>query len=528
MNRKAIFAALFIAIMVMSATYASPAAAIPQRSSTPNSNLAPALTLVPSLNYTIDGTLIAYVDASGYLLVTTNFQALKSINVTIRQLYLGIKITVSCNKITVDPTTGKGGANVNVTADLTAKVNLYASIGSSNYSKIVGIGKHYTTLLRSTFFVPFGTNKSFTGLFPSFGPEQTDSSTAKADPLQIHFANNNVTSDGIQYSTIRHTQWDFSKWMEQKVNSTLNSIWGNVASNVSTVIPGIQGGFNVVTSVGRVDIWKGNGTDVNSNPVNDILLAASALINLLVKFSVVGQGTFSFTALGQSYSANYNLNFHATFGLYFALTVTTEYFSTHNLLGNNEINTFTIIVPENATLVKRNVTVIVYFGSPAHGIDVTAGGQRGNTTAGGARLFFVDYGWDGTPDFATDGTNMIPLSNATGTVSGAGTTRTVTITKGTGAWVYFNLDVTGYGIKDVKRNDGVTLNATQYWTNNGVLYVCDDPAYTYTVDLIGAPTGGLPMTTIIIIGAIAVVIVLAAIIVLRKRSSSSGVSVKVV
>jgi hypothetical protein len=179
--------------------------------------------------------------------------------------------------------------------------------------------------------------------------------------------------------------------------------------------------------------------------------------------------------------------------------------------------------------VKRNVTVIVYFGSPAHGIDVTAGGQRGNTTAGGGTLFFVDYGWDGVPDFETDGGSMTQLGNATGTVTGTGTSRTVTITKGSGTWVYFNLDITGYGIKDVKRNDGVTLNATQYWVNNGVLYVCDDPAYSYTVELIGGAGGGLSTGTLLLVGgAAAVIVIVALVVVMRRRSGSSGVSVKLV
>jgi hypothetical protein len=404
---------------------------------------------------------------------------------------------------------------------------LYASVGTHSESKIDSVHKHFSDNWTASFFIPYGTNnKTFTGLFPSFGPEQTDSSTAKADPLKINFTNQNVTTGGIQHPTVHHIQWDFSKWMEQKVNNTLNGIWSNFATNASAYIPGLQGGFNVVTSVGRVDIWKGNGTDVHSNPVNDILLAASELINLLVKFSIVGQGTLNL----QNYSATYNLNFHATFGLYLALTVTTDYFRTHNILGDNTIKTFLIQVPENATLVWRNVTVIVYFGSPeAHGIDVTAGGQRGNTTAGGGMLFFVDYGWDGAPDFATDGTSMTQLANATGTVSGTGTTRTVTVTKGAGTWVYFNLDVTGYGIKDVKRNDGVTLNATQYWVNNGVIYVCDDPAYSYTVELIGGAAGGLSTGTLLLVsGAAAVIVIVALVVVMRRRSVASGVSVKLV
>jgi hypothetical protein len=530
LNRRIFFAALFIAIMAMSATYASPAAATANSSLAPQRNTAPfTLTLPPSMNYTIDGTLIAYVDASGYLLVTTNIPGFESINVTIRELYLGIKITVFCNKIQVNATTGKGGADVNVIADLTGRVNLYASIGNNNVSKIDSINKHHSELLRSSFFVPYGTNKTLTGLFPSFGPEETDSSTASADPLKINFTNQNVTSDGIQYSTVRHIQWDFSTWMEQKVNNTLNGLWSNFASDASAYIPGLQGGFNVVTSVGRVDIWKGNGTDVHSNPVNDILLAASELINLLVKFSIVGQGTMNLNVQNHNYSATYNINFHATFGLYFALTVTTDYFRTNNILGNNTIKTFLIQVPENSTLVWRNVTVIVYFGSPAHRVDVTAGGQRGNTTAGGGTLFFVDYGWDGVPDFATDGVGMTQLGNATGTVTGTGTSRTVTITKGSGTWVYFNLDITGYGIKDVKRDDGVTLNATQYWVNNGMLYVCDDPAYSYTVELIGGAAGGLSTGTLLLVGgAAAVIVIVALVVVMRRRSGTAGVSVKLV
>jgi hypothetical protein len=485
---------------------------------------------VPSLNYTIDGTLIAYVDASGYLLVTTNIQGLNTINITIRQLYLGIKITVSCSHINVNWTSETGSANVNVTADLVGKVNLYASIGSNNnYSKIEAFSKHYSENLNSTFFIPVGTSRTFTGLFPTFGSADTDNSTAQANPLQLRFADNNVTSDGIEYTTIHHTQWDFGNWMQQKVNSTLNDIWGKFASNASKYIPGIQGGFNVVTSVGRIDIWKGNGTDTLGAPVYNILLAASALINLLVKFSVVGKGTLNLSIQGTKYTANYNLNFQATFGLYFALTVTTDYFRTHNLLGNNVINTFTITVPENATLVERNVTVIVYFGSPtADAIDVTAGGQRGNATYNGARLFFIDYGWTGVPTFATDGTNLYQLNNATGTVTGTGTTRIVTVTKASGTWIYFDLDVTGYGVKDVKRSDGVTLNSTQYWTNNGALYVCDDPAYSYTVDLIGAQSSGFTIQTLLLIAGVIAVIAIIAVVYIRRRSGSSGVSVKIV
>jgi hypothetical protein len=64
-----------------------------------------------------------------------------------------------------------------------------------------------------------------------------------------------------------------------------------------------------------------------------------------------------------------------------------------------------------------------------------------------------------------------------------------------------------------------------------MLYVVDDPAYQYTVELIGGSTGGLGglgTSTIIIIGAVAVIAVLALVFIVRRRSGSSGVSVKVV
>jgi hypothetical protein len=196
------------------------------------------------------------------------------------------------------------------------------------------------------------------------------------------------------------------------------------------------------------------------------------------------------------------------------------------------MNTLTVLVPQNATLVRKNVTVIVYYGSPPHGCDVTGGASRGNFTVGGQVLFFVDYGWNGTPDFLTNGTTADQLTNAHGTVTGSGNTRTVTLSKG-GSWIYFDLDISGYTVKDVKRNDGVTLNVTQYWTYNGttgnkMLYVVDDPAYQYTVELIGGPGGGLTTTLLLGIGVVAVIAVLALVVLVRRRSSSSGVSVKVV
>jgi hypothetical protein len=88
----------------------------------------------------------------------------------------------------------------------------------------------------------------------------------------------------------------------------------------------------------------------------------------------------------------------------------------------------------------------------------------------------------------------------------------------------------GYFVTGVQKNDGsttTTVNATQWYTTYGVLYVCDDPAYTYTVNLTSTSgAGGLP-TSLILIGAVAVVVVAGALVVLtRRKSSSKGVSIK--
>jgi hypothetical protein len=203
---------------------------------------------------------------------------------------------------------------------------------------------------------------------------------------------------------------------------------------------------------------------------------------------------------------------------------------------NYTYNNFTILVPENATLVRRKVGVIFYYNtgsSTASGIDVTGGKSWGNKTVDGQVLFFVDYGWTGVPDFATNGTGQpATISNDTSTVSGTGYTRTVTIgNKSAGSWIYFNLDVTGYTVKSITRSDGTTLNVTQYWAyndslGNKMLYVCDDPAYSYNVQFVGS--SGPSMTILLGAAVIVVIAMLGVVVYLRRRSGSSGVSVKAV
>jgi hypothetical protein len=367
--------------------------------------------------------------------------------------------------------------------------------------------------------------------FPTFTMDPT-AGTGSPDPLNVNFdTTHNSSWLGTQY-TVNHRVWDFSAWLKTRVQSGLDEVWGKVMAHVPQSIPGLQGGFNVVKAVGRVELWKTSGT----TPDN-ILLAASGIIDLLIDWSLVGHGSATISPSGHTYTLTYDVHFAAEIGLQLALLVNSNWqVETAASGGNYTMNTLTVLVPQNATLVRKNVTVIVYFGSPAHGCDVTGGVSRGNSTVGGQVLFFVDYGWDGTPDFRTDGTTASQLPNAHGTATGSGNTRTVSLNKATGDWIYFNLDISGYTVKDVKRNDGVTLNGTQYWAYNGslgssMLYVVDDPAYQYTVELIGGSTGGLGglgTSTIIIIGAVAVIAVLALVFIVRRRSGSSGVSVKVV
>jgi hypothetical protein len=526
LNIKVLFAALFIVVLSTTAAYASPATATanPEISSAPRQNGAPGLTIPSSLTYDVNGTLIAWVNATGHAVITSNYPGFSSFNFTIEQLYAMARISAELSNININTSTGIVNGNIDINARVVVKIVVY--INSTSPTSFF-----YDHTASSSWPVkwvlPWGDTKNFTIPWAAFSIDPTNPGSTTADTVPIRFVDANKTMFSTSY-TVEHRQWDFSTWLQNKIQTGLNDVWGKVLGALQNAnIPGFQGGFNVVRCKGQVDVWKTNGT----NP-DHALLMASGVIDLLIDFSMVGHGTVSFSYLGHAYTLHYDINVFVEFGLYFSLTVTSNWqVVTAQTGGHYSYNDVLVQVPINATLVWRKVGVIVYYGSPAHGISVTGGTSWGNTTYGGQVLFFVDYGWDGTPDFATNGTGQpLHLPDLVGSVTGSGTTRTVTLTKGSGSWGYFNLDTSGYAIVSVKRSDGVTLNASQYWQyqdliGNRMLYVCDDPAYSYTIEMTPLTTlGGLPMP-LLIVAALAVVVVVAGLLVLRSRKASS-VSIK--
>jgi len=534
MNRNILFAVVIIALLATSAAV-SIAPATPsslERSTTPQQSKAPVITIPATMKYEINGTLLAWIDLSGYALLNTNINQFKSLNITIREFYIGIKVTVSCTNITVDSITGVGSATVNVTARLVGRMNIYVNLNGTQVTTFIDNVDEYDSLAwNAKWFVPWGDTKNFTAPIPVIGPEQANSSTANPDPLKIVFTSANVTSDSIQYATIRHVQWDFSDWMRNKLQSALDQLWGSVGSVIPPeILSNLLGGFNVVRSIGKIDLWLANAT-VGATPVRNVLLMAGGLINLLVRWSLLGSGSFaaSIPHIG-SFNVDYDVNLAAEGGLIFALSVTSDYYRTHNLIGDNKINTFTVKVPENGTLTWKKIGVIVYYGSPAHNIEVTGGTSWGyyQYPTGDDKLFFVDYGWDGVPDFATNGTGdptQINVGNVTGTTH-SGTRWTVNLDKATG-WIYFDLNVPhGYTVRSITK-DGSALGTTQYWVENGVLYVCDDPTSSYVIDFVSGAPGGAELTLFIYVGIAAVALIaVAAFVFMRRRSVSSTVTVK--
>jgi hypothetical protein len=484
------------------------------------------LAIPSSLTYDVNGTLIAWINVTGHAVITSNFPGVSYFNFTIKQLYAMARLSAELSNIIINTSTGVVTGTLDVNARVVVKIEVYVnSTIPTTYFLDHMVTEHWPV----RWMIPWGSTRNFTIPWASFSLDPTAPGSTAAATVPIRFVDANKTMWSTDY-TVDHVQWDFSSWLRNKIQSGLNEVWGKVLGVLQNAnIPGFQGGFNVVRCKGQVDVWKTSGT----SPDN-VLLMASGVIDLLIDFSVVGNGHVSFTYNYNSYTLNYDVNFFAEFGLYFALAVTSNWqVLTADSGGHYSYNEFTVQVPDNATLVWRKVGVIVYYGTPAHGIGVTGGTSWGNSTFGGRTLFFVDYGWDGVPDFATNGTGQpAHLPDETGTTSGSGTTRTVNLkTKGTtGTWIYFKLDTTGYAVNSVKRSDGVTLNATQYWVftdglGNGMLYVCDDPAYSYTVELTPLTAGGLPMS-LLLIGAVAVVAVVAGLLVLTRRKSSSSVSIK--
>jgi hypothetical protein len=525
LNSKVLFAAVFIAMLATTAAYASPAVATsaPQNESAPQRQMT--LSIPGSLLYDVNGTLIAWVNASGHAVISSNIPGLHSYSVTINKLYIGVRISAAVHNINVSTSTGIVTGDIAINARLVIKVDM----NLNGTAILQDVDQSFSTTWFAELLIPTGTTKNFSIPFPAIESIDPTSGTGSPDPIKIKFTDDNDTWTGTKY-VVNHVQWDFSNWLQNKIQDGLNSVWGKAATALQQAnIPGIQGGFSVVNCVGKIDLWKTSGT----SPDN-ILLMAGGFINLLIDFSVVGNGHLSFSAGGNTYTVNYDINFFAEFGLYLGLAVTSDWqFRTAEAGGDWSLNEYVVQVPENATLVWKKVGVIVYYGSYATQVDVTGGASQGSTHFGGSTMFFVDYGWDGVPDFATNGTGQpVHLPDETGTTSGSGTSRTVNLStkNSTGTWIYFELDVTGYAVVDVKRNDGVTLNATQYWVftdglGNGMLYVCDDPAYSYTVELTPLTAGGLPMS-LLLIGAVAVVAVVAGLLVLTRRKSSSSVSIK--
>ena len=529
MNSKVLFAALFIAILATTTAYASPATATanPESSSSPQRNMGPGLTIPSSLTYDVNGTLIAWINATGHAVITSNFPGFSSYNLTIKQIYVMARLSAGLSNIVINSSLGTVSGDLDINARIVVKISVYLNKTTPD---TFSVDKIVTAQMPVRSFIPWGSTKNYSIPWPSFSLDPTHPNGTDAANVPIRFVDANKTMWSTQYA-VDHMQWDFSAWLRNKIQGTLNDVWGKALGALQNAnIPGFQGGFNVVRCKGQVDVWKTSGT----NPDN-VLLMAGGVIDLLIDFSVVGNGHVSFGSGGHTYTVNYDINFFVEFGLYFSLAVTSDWqIATSQNGGNYTYNDVLVQIPINATLTWRKIGVIVYYGSPAHGIGVTGGTSWGNTTYGGQTLFFVDYGWDGTPDFATNGTGQpVHLPDDTGTATGTGASRTVTLkTKGTaGSWVYFKLDTTGYAIASIKRSDDVTLNATQYWIyqdeiGNRMLYVCDDPAYSYTVELTPLTTvGGLPMP-ILIIGALAVVVVVAGLLALTRRKSSSKVSIK--
>ncbi|WXG43632.1 MAG: hypothetical protein WED04_06270 [Promethearchaeati archaeon SRVP18_Atabeyarchaeia-1] len=526
MNGKAIFAALFIAILATTAAFASPATA----TSTQQNEAAPqrqmAMTIPGSLLYDVNGTLMAWINASGHVIITTNIAGFHSYSINVNKLYIGAKISVAAHDINVSTSTGIVTATIAVNAMLVIDVNIDVN-GTANvfYNKW-----NSSTSWDAKWLIPTGTTKNFSIPFPAIESVDPVTHTGSANPLTIKFTDANDTWTGTNY-VVNHVQWDFSAWLRNRIQGALNSVWSKVSTALQDLnIPGIQGGFNVVKCVGKIDVWKTSGT----SPDN-ILLMAGGFIDLVVDFAVVGHGGISgySDALHMYVNIQYDINVFAELGLYLGLAVTSNWeVKTADSGGQWSLNTYEIQVPENATIVWKKVGVIVYYGSYAHQIDVTGGGAQGSTHFGGSTMFFVDYGWDGVPDFATNGTGEPDqLVDHTGAVTGTGGIRNVTLSKvSLGDWVYFKLAVPdGYTVKAVWKVDSGTrtpVNATQYWSATGVLYVCDDPAYTYTVELspLTSPSG-LP-TMLLIVSALGAIIVVAGLMFMRKRSGSKAVSIK--
>jgi hypothetical protein len=532
------FSAFLIAVIVASAALNSATAAVSsvqETSPLERSNPAPALTIATSLHYEINGSLYAWVNLTGHALITTNLAGYETINVTIRQLYLGFRVWLTCADINVNSTTGQGTANVTIGARVVGKVNIYLQVGSQTETILNSVDKSSTTTLNASLFVPWGTTNNFILPMPSFAPEQTDNSTADPSPVSIEITNENITSDSILSSTVRHVQFKFDDWLLKRVNDTINDLWGRT-SNATTDNPQSEAMKVIpppypITTIGRIDLWKGNATTTEGKQVDNLLLMAGTVVNLVIGWDWVR--TYDATGIyqGTAYNAHIILDLHANLGILYTLSVTTDYFR-HKSWGDAEIATFDVQVPENATLRWRKIGVIVYYGSPALDCDVTGGESQGYWAEpdGQHKLFFVDHGWDGTPDFATNGTVEVPIGHPTPTVSGSSPKFTVQLDKTAGGWIYFSVRLpsgTSESNVTVTRSDGVTVNATQYWITNKYLYVCDDPTYTYTVEIAGAG-GGISLTTILIVGgaALALVAILAVVLMRKKGGKPNSVSIK--
>jgi len=545
LNNRVFLAAIFIAVLATSATFVSPSIATPYSSpaatTSPQRENAPDVLTIPTNNvtYEVNGTFYAWVNVTSFNIVVSasGLPGFNSINITVPEFYIGIRISVGAKNIIfnlTDPENAYVQGDVSVNAEVTGRAKVYFNVTSGPPTSE---GSFYHTASRNwtgRWFIPWGTTKNFTMPFPFFDldPELPDSTPANAS-AGIKFTNENLTSSDTSW-TVTHTSWNFSTWLQNKVNSTLNGLAGDAMAQILAAgIPGISMGFTVPTSVGMVDLWKANATK-DGTTIPNVLLMAGALVNLLVKYYLVGHGTFTGSIGGTTASVTYDIGVGADFGMFFSLIVASSL--GHQVLSNYEINTFLVQVPENATLTWRKIGVIVYYGSPAHGCDVTGGVAQGTaSTGGGGTLFFVDYGWDGTPDFAANGTygaltDYVPIGHPTATVSGTTFPFTVTLDKTPGEWLYFSLPLpsgTNESSIIVKRQDGSTVNSTQYWIQGNVLYVCDDPTYTYTVQLVSGAGLGAGLTTFLIVGAAAVVVVLVLALVFMRRRGGKPTSVAI-
>nr|MDO8099577.1 hypothetical protein [Candidatus Njordarchaeota archaeon] len=547
MKNRVFLTAIFIAVLATSVTFVSPSTATPYSSpaatTSPQRENAPIGLTIPTNNvtYEVNGTFYAWVNVTSFEIFVnaTNLPGFSSVNITVPEFYIGIRISVGAKNVTfsinsTDPTKSYVQGTVDVNVQVTGRAKVYFNVTSGPPTFDSSFTNTASGSWTGKWFIPWGTTKNFTMPFPFFDldPSAPNATTADAD-AGIKFTNANLTSSDTSW-TVTHTQWDFSAWLRNKVNSTLNGLAGEAMQQILAAgIPGISMGFTVPTSVGMVDLWKANATTPDTE-IPNVLLMASGLINLLVRYYLVGHGTFSGNIGGTIASVTYDINVGADFGMFFSLIVASDL--GHQVLNNYEINTFLVQVPENATLTWRKIGVIVYYGSPAHDCDVTGGESQGywSYPDGEHKLFFVDYGWDGTPDFATNGSAQVAIGHPTATITGTTFPFTVQLDKSASGWIYFSLQLpSGTSESDitVKRTDGATtttVNSTQYWIdpNSHILYVCDDPTYRYTVELIGGAGTSL-LTMMVLAGAIAVVVFAVALVVLKRRGAKpTNVSIK--